>query len=88
MLFCDKVKKGDIVVQFYEKTNYGDNIWAVIDKEDLYVHHQVGIKFKTPPYHNPNIVGPVQTYMQLRRPSDQAISEPVLFEFYPVSSSE
>lgn len=88
MLFCDKVKKGDITVQFSERTEDGENVWAVIGKQELYVHHQLGILFKTPSYHNLNIDRPVITYMQLLRPSDGATSEPLPFQFYPEPRGE
>lgn len=88
MMFCDKVKKGDIVVQFRGTTAAGDNVWAVIDKQDLYIHHQMGILFKAPAYPNLGIDRPVQTYMQLMRPSDGITSELLPFQYYPAPSSE
>lgn len=88
MLFCNKVKKEDITVQFFERTDDGENVWAAIAKQDLYVHHQLGILFKTPSYHNLCIERPVITYMQLMRPSDGATSEPLPFQFHPAPASE
>lgn len=88
ILLCDKVKKGDIMVQFYEITDDGEHVWAAIDKKDLYVHHQTAILFKTPKYHDLGIGEPVKTYMRLVRPSDGIISEPLIFEFTPMPSSK
>lgn len=47
------------------------------------VHRQVAIVFKTPPYHNTSITESVTVQMQLRRPSDQEVSEPMDFRYLP-----
>lgn len=46
------------------------------------VHRQVAIVFKTPPYCKV-ITEPVTVKMQLRRPSDQEVSEPMDFRYLP-----
>lgn len=52
------------------------------------VHRQVAIVFKTPPYYDPSIVESVTIHMQLRRPSDQEVSEPMDFRFLPDDKGE
>lgn len=47
------------------------------------VHHQYAINFKTPPYIDPDILVSVNAYIQLLRPSDNAVSKAREFEFYP-----
>ena len=46
------------------------------------VHRQVAIVFKTPPYCKA-ILEPVTVKMQLRRPSDQEVSESMDFRYLP-----
>ena len=46
------------------------------------VHRQVAIVFKTPPYCKA-ITEPVTVKMQLRRPSDQEVSESMDFRYLP-----
>lgn len=88
MLFCSKVKNGDVDIEFYEQTNGGDITWSsLVGRRNVYVHYQTGIRFKTPKYHNLAIERPVQTYMKLLRPSDGATSDPLPFQFYPTPSS-
>lgn len=43
----------------------------------------MAIVFKTPPYYNTNITESVTVHMQLRRPSDQEVSEPMDFRYLP-----
>ncbi|CAB1343941.1 unnamed protein product, partial [Coregonus sp. 'balchen'] len=47
------------------------------------VHRQVAIVFKSPPYYDTSITGPVTVHMQLRRPTDQEVSEPMEFRYLP-----
>lgn len=47
------------------------------------VHRQVAIVFKTPPYYNTSITESITVHMQLRRPSDQEVSEPMDFRYLP-----
>jgi len=47
------------------------------------VHRQVAIVFKTPPYYDVSITAPVTVHMQLRRPTDQEVSEPMAFRYLP-----
>lgn len=52
------------------------------------VHRQVAIVFKTPPYRNPSIMESVTVHMQLRRPSDQEVSESMDFRYLPDDKGE
>lgn len=47
------------------------------------VHRQVAIVFRTPPYMDPSLQAPVRVSMQLRRPSDRELSEPMEFQYLP-----
>lgn len=46
------------------------------------VHRQVAIVFKTPPFFK-DITDPATVKMQLRRPSDQEVSDPMEFRYLP-----
>lgn len=83
MLFCSKFSKNDIRIRFFEVLN-NELLWeaeGVLDKKNSYKNS--GISFKTPTYKNLEIMISVQVYIQLCRPSDGAVSEPISFEYYP-----
>ena len=51
MLFCDKVSKDDVQVQFYEETSDGAVTWRALGEfQPTDVHKQYGICFRTPKY--------------------------------------
>ncbi|XP_028676632.1 proto-oncogene c-Rel isoform X2 [Erpetoichthys calabaricus] len=77
-LLCDKVQKDDIEVRFFMKDWEAKGSFSQAD-----VHRQVAIVFKTPPFYNTNITSPVSVQMQLRRPSDQEVSEAMEFKYLP-----
>lgn len=52
------------------------------------MHRQVAIVFRTPPYRDANISEPIRVKMQLRRPSDREVSEPVDFQYLPADPGE
>lgn len=87
MLFCDKVRKEDIAVEFLSKSDAAVEPWATISGKDLYVHHQTGIRFATPAFPR-RIDNPVENQVRLMRPSDKSVSEPKPFFFHPAASSE
>ncbi|KAM3932157.1 proto-oncogene c-Rel [Leptodactylus fuscus] len=76
-LLCDKVQKDDIEVRFFT-SNWEDK--GQFGQAD--VHRQVAIVFKTPlfPF---DITEATNVKMQLRRPSDQEVSEPMDFRYTP-----
>uniref|UniRef100_UPI0037E7135E proto-oncogene c-Rel isoform X2 n=1 Tax=Semicossyphus pulcher TaxID=241346 RepID=UPI0037E7135E len=78
-LLCDKVQKDDIEVRFFSS----DGWEAKGSFSQADVHRQVAIVFKTPPYYNTSILESVTVHMQLRRPSDQEVSEPMDFRYLP-----
>ncbi|CAM4726741.1 unnamed protein product [Leuciscus chuanchicus] len=77
-LLCDKVQKDDIEVRFFTQTWEAKGAFSQAD-----VHRQVAIVFKTPAYCDTTITSPVTVRMQLRRPTDQEVSEPMEFRFLP-----
>ncbi|XP_040905510.1 proto-oncogene c-Rel [Toxotes jaculatrix] len=78
-LLCDKVQKDDIEVRFFSS----DGWEAKGSFSQADVHRQVAIVFKTPSYYNTSITESVTVHMQLRRPSDQEVSEPMDFRYLP-----
>jgi len=50
------------------------------------VRVQYAIVFQTPPYRNEFITSPAHVFIQLRRPSDDSISEPKPFQYFPVDN--
>ncbi|XP_054655151.1 proto-oncogene c-Rel isoform X2 [Dunckerocampus dactyliophorus] len=78
-LLCDKVQKDDIEVRFFSS----DGWEAKGSFSQADVHRQVAIVFKTPPFYNTAITETVTVHMQLRRPSDQEVSEPLDFRYLP-----
>ncbi|KAI1898514.1 hypothetical protein AGOR_G00073140 [Albula goreensis] len=82
-LLCDKVQKEDIEVRFFLDSWEGKGSFSQAD-----VHRQVAIVFRTPPYNDPNLTQPVQVKMQLRRLSDQEVSEAVDFLYLPADQDE
>ncbi|XP_065595498.1 proto-oncogene c-Rel [Cyrtonyx montezumae] len=76
-LLCDKVQKDDIEVRFVLDSWEAKGSFSQAD-----VHRQVAIVFRTPPFLR-DITEPVTVKMQLRRPSDQEVSEPMDFRYLP-----
>lgn len=91
MMFCDKVRRDDIVVQIIEENEHKQIVWKTeIDNSTntLEVHHQYGIAFYMPPYHDPMAMISRQCYIQLYRPSDNEFSEAIPFELLPSEQSK
>lgn len=82
-LLCDKVQKEDIEVRFFQDSWEGKGTFSQAD-----VHRQVAIVFRTPPYRDTNLSEPIKVKMQLRRPSDREVSEPVDFQYLPADPDE
>nr|XP_061810635.1 transcription factor p65-like [Nerophis lumbriciformis] len=82
-LLCDKVQKEDIEVRFFHDNWEGKGTFSQAD-----VHRQVAIVFHTPPYRDPNLSEPVRVKVQLRRPSDREVSEPMDFQYLPADRDE
>lgn len=85
ILLCEKVVKDDIQVRFFEEKN-GKVVWEAFgDFHPAHVHKQTAIRFKTSSYHTQEIEEPVPVHIQLKRPSDGALSEPLPFLMLPLS---
>lgn len=84
VLFCSCIAPDDIEVRFFSP----DGWEAKGSFSQADVHRQVAIVFKTPPYHNTSITDSVTVHMQLRRPSDQEVSEPMDFRYLPDDKGE
>jgi len=83
-LLCEKVNKDDIEIRFFEEDDHGETRWEGRGEFGIPdVHRQFAIVFRTPPYHDRNIRKPVSVQMQLKRPSDGELSDPVTFQYIP-----
>ncbi|XP_055309585.1 embryonic polarity protein dorsal-like isoform X6 [Sitodiplosis mosellana] len=88
ILLCEKVAKEDIQVRFFEE-NQGVIVWEGYgDFQHTNVHKQVAISFRTPKYKTLDIEQPVKCFIQLRRPSDNATSDALPFEYLPLDSDK
>ncbi|CAH1187690.1 unnamed protein product [Phyllotreta striolata] len=80
ILLCEKVAKEDIQVRFFEDSSDWE---AFADIQPSQVHKQHAIWFRTPRYKTIDVTEPVKVFIQLRRPTDGATSDPLPFEFWP-----
>ncbi|XP_076173751.1 dorsal isoform X4 [Ptiloglossa arizonensis] len=88
ILLCEKVAKEDIQVRFFEEKD-GHVIWEGFgDFQPTHVHKQTAIAFRTPTYRIQQVDQPVQVYIQLKRPSDGATSEPLPFQMLPLGADD
>ena len=55
--------------------------WA--DFNPAEVHKQYGVAFKTPKYRDGNLKDMVKVFLELYKPSDESVSEPLDFFFVP-----
>ncbi|CAK9794865.1 Embryonic polarity protein dorsal [Anthophora quadrimaculata] len=88
ILLCEKVAKEDIQVRFFEEKD-GQVVWEGFgDFQPTHVHKQTAIAFRTPTYRIQQVEQPVQVYIQLKRPSDGATSEPLPFQMLPLGADD
>lgn len=85
-IFSLKVAKEDIQVRFFEERDNRVTWEAFGDFQPSHVHKQTAIWFRPPRYHTLEVTEPVHVFIQLRRPSDGATSEPLPFEYLPLDS--
>ncbi|XP_044747918.1 embryonic polarity protein dorsal-like isoform X2 [Coccinella septempunctata] len=86
ILLCEKVAKEDIQIRFFEEKD-GKTVWeAYGDFQSNQVHKQTSIWFRAPKYRTLEVTEPVKAFIQLKRPSDGATSEPLPFEFLPLDA--
>lgn len=78
--------KEDIQVRFFEEKDNQVTWEGFGDFQPSQVHKQVAISFRPPRYHTLEVTEPVRVFIQLRRPSDGATSEPLPFEYLPLDS--
>ncbi|XP_050510448.1 nuclear factor NF-kappa-B p110 subunit isoform X2 [Diabrotica virgifera virgifera] len=83
-ILVERVTKKNIKIRFYELDDDENVVWEGWGQfNDLDVHHQYAIVFKTPKYRDENITSPVNVFVELVRPSDQARSEAREFRYVP-----
>nr|WMZ41593.1 relish-2 protein [Altica viridicyanea] len=83
-ILVERVTKKNIKIRFYELDDNDTVVWEDWGKfNDLDVHHQYAIVFKTPKYRDENITSPVNVFIELIRPSDGARSESREFKYIP-----
>merc|ERR1712126_347740 len=70
---------GDIKVRFYDTKGWEG--WGEFTPSD--VHKQYGIALKTPKYRDGNIKEKTKVFLEPFKPSDETVSEPQDFFFYP-----
>lgn len=84
LLLSSLVPADDIEVRFFSSDGWEAR--GSFSQAD--VHRQVAIVFKTPSYYNTSVTESVTVHMQLRRPSDQEVSEPMDFRYLPDDKGE
>ncbi|XP_043289571.1 embryonic polarity protein dorsal-like [Venturia canescens] len=88
IMLCEKVAKDNIQVRFFEKRD-GLEVWEGYgDFKSIDVHKQTAIAFRTPSYRYQAIEEPLPVYIQLKRPSDGATSEPLPFQYLPLGADD
>ncbi|XP_061167101.1 putative transcription factor p65 homolog [Saccostrea echinata] len=83
-LLCEKINRDDIVVRFYEETEFGECLWEdFADFSTNDIHRQYAIVFRTPPYKDTMITRPKEVKMQLKRNNEPETSDPIPFIYMP-----
>ncbi|XP_022332457.2 putative transcription factor p65 homolog [Crassostrea virginica] len=83
-LLCEKINRDDIVVRFYEETQFGECIWEdFADFSTNDIHRQYAIVFRTPPYKDTMITRPREVKMQLKRNNEPETSDSIPFMYMP-----
>ena len=69
LLFCDKVIKDDIQVRFFQENEAGDEVvWEGYgDFQPSDVHKQYGIAFRTPRYHNIEVLTSLEPFLLIEK---------------------
>lgn len=81
--FLIQVVKVNIEVRFFQMKD-DEVIWEALgDFSQHNVHHQVAISFRTPPYFKSDVSEAIDCFIELRRPSDDARSNSLKFQFVP-----
>ncbi|GAB0089147.1 Embryonic polarity protein dorsal [Sergentomyia squamirostris] len=86
ILLCEKVAKEDIQVRFYEEKD-SQVVWEGYgDFQHTNVHKQTAIAFRSPRYRTLEVDHVVKAFIQLKRPSDGTLSDPLPFDYIPLDS--
>lgn len=78
--------KEDIQVRFFEIKDNREVWQAYGEFQPSQVHKQTAIWFRPPRYERLDITEPVKVFIQLKRPSDNATSDALPFEFLPLDA--
>lgn len=85
IIFCNKITKGDIEIRFFEEdaTNKKQTLIGLGLFEPYDVYQDVAIAFKTPRFNLRSVDKPTNAFVQLVRPSDNARSNRIPFQYIP-----
>lgn len=85
IILCDKVKREDISILFYEEDKNQQIIWKeeinYKNSKSMKVHHQYAISIRTPEYKGSEIGDTSNVFVKLIRPSDNETSQPFSFGY-------
>ncbi|KAF4527941.1 hypothetical protein B566_EDAN012834 [Ephemera danica] len=83
-IFVEKVNKKNVKIRFYEMDEDGQEVWEDYGRfNELDVHHQYAIAFRTPPYRHTRLSGNIEVLVELQRPSDGLRSTSKKFTYKP-----
>lgn len=82
IIFCNKIDNTDIKIRFFEKDAQNRDTF-IGDSRPRYVHRNVGISFETPRYDGILVGTQANVFVEMVRPSDQARSNPLSFQYVP-----
>ncbi|KAL3274556.1 hypothetical protein HHI36_015937 [Cryptolaemus montrouzieri] len=84
ILLCGKIIRNDIQIRFFEEKD-GATVWEGYGQfKPSNIHKNVAISFRPPRYQDQDVQEPVKVFIQLRRPSNGELSEPLPFQFLPL----
>lgn len=83
ILLCAKVNRNEIGLRFVERDRNGSIVWQEHIEQKI-VHHQYGIAFKTPAYHNLNIDEPVKVTFELYSLTNEGMMDTREFDLLPI----
>ena len=80
------MKTDDLKIRFFEMKD-NEVVWedfGTFHSDDIY--NNTAICFRPPKYHDQNITYAVKVWVQLVRPTDQMVSQPIEFMYLPVQA--
>lgn len=82
ILLCDRIKKEEIGIEFYELRSDGQTAWsAMAEFTESDVHRMVAISFRTPAYRNPDTMENVMVWVRLFNQKTNTYSVGRRFEY-------